>query len=374
MDTSSYEIRVPGKLFIAGEYAVLEPEGQCIVAAVNRYVYANIKVSGRNHVDLPQLGLSAITWEELDGRLLFSENAPKLTFIQNAITICHQYVSGAGLKSVPFTLSIHSELDDVSGKKYGLGSSAAVVVAVIALVLHCHKEVGVKPTKKLIYKLASIAHFMTQGNGSCADIAASTFGGWLHYSTFDSEWLLRKLQDDADVYALVHEKWPCLQLNSILPPANLLLCAGWTGSEMSTSKMIVKIRQLQERKPHLFDAFIKESIHAVAEMVDSFSNGNVKGAMQSLKRNRLALQQLGVEADADIETSKLIELIRIADRYGAGKTSGAGGGDCGIAFIDSAQNAETVKKEWKLAQIEPLDLSVSMDGACLMGKERLTND
>ncbi|MBD7985903.1 phosphomevalonate kinase [Sporosarcina sp. Sa2YVA2] len=374
MDTSSYEIRVPGKLFIAGEYAVLEPEGECIVAAVNRYVYATGKVSGHNHVDLPQLGLSAITWEELDGKLLFSENAPKLRFIQNAITLCHQYVSAAGLKSVPFTLSIRSELDDVSGKKYGLGSSAAVVVAVIASVLHCHKEVGVKPTKELIYKLASIAHFMTQGNGSCADIAASTFGGWLHYSTFDPEWLLRNLQGDSNIYTLVHEKWPGLQLNSIVPPTDLLLCVGWTGSEMSTSKMIVKIRQLQEKKPHLFDKFINESIHSVSDMVNSFKNVNVNGALQSLKRNRLALQQLGYEANAKIETTKLEELIRIADCYGAGKTSGAGGGDCGIAFMDSPKNAEVVKNKWKLAQIEPLDLTVSMEGVCLMGKERLTND
>ncbi|WOV89017.1 phosphomevalonate kinase [Sporosarcina oncorhynchi] len=374
MDTPLFEIRVPGKLFIAGEYAVLEPEGQCIVAAVDRYVYAKAQVSGRNHVDLPQLGHSAITWEELDGRLLFSENAPKLTFIQNAITICHQYISGAGLKSVPFTLSIHSELDDVSGKKYGLGSSAAVVVAVITSVLRCHENVGIKPTKELIYKLASIAHFVTQGNGSCADIAASTFGGWVHYRTFDAEWLLGHLQNEADIYSLVQEDWPGLQLNAVTAPKNLLLCVGWTGSEMSTSKMIVKIQQLQNNKPHLFDAFIQESSVAVSSMVQDFADGNVRAAMQSLTRNRLALMQLGNEANAEIETPKLKELIRIADRYGAGKTSGAGGGDCGIAFMDSMENAAAVKTEWKLAQIEPLDLSVSIDGACLIGKGKLTDD
>lgn len=43
MDSLYHKIRVPGKLFIAGEYAVLEPDGQCIVVAVDRYVFAEVK-------------------------------------------------------------------------------------------------------------------------------------------------------------------------------------------------------------------------------------------------------------------------------------------------------------------------------------------
>lgn len=368
LDAPTYDIRVPGKLFIAGEYAVLEPEGQCIVIAIDRYVFAQVQRSVENVVNLPQLGFTAMTWHEVNGELQFNENAPKLAFIQNAIKICHQYIRQSGKKPVPFSLSVESELDDVSGKKYGLGSSAAVVVAVITAVLRCHEELGVQSSKELIFKLAAIAHFSTQGSGSCADIAASTYGGWLHYSTFHAGWLVQQLQDHVDVVTLVEKEWPGLQLTTIDPPNDLILCVGWTGSEMATSRMIDRIRELQINKPHLYEEFLQQSKNAVYEMVENIANGNTIGVLQSLTKNRLLLKQLSEDADAHIETAKLKELIRIANLYGAGKTSGAGGGDCGIAFVNNLENANAVKAEWKLTQIEPLELSVSKEGAIVIGE------
>ena len=40
MAQSIYCIRVPGKLMIAGEYAVLDPNYKCMVVAVDRYITA----------------------------------------------------------------------------------------------------------------------------------------------------------------------------------------------------------------------------------------------------------------------------------------------------------------------------------------------
>ncbi|MDW0114796.1 phosphomevalonate kinase [Sporosarcina saromensis] len=363
MKPPTLTVRVPGKLFIAGEYAVLEPGGHSVVVAIDRYVYAHLIDSPEFVVNLPQIGFSKMSWSETDDGLHFCTYAPKLTFIQNAITVCHQYIRHVGIQVEPFSLTIDSELDDfATGKKYGLGSSAAVVVAVISAILQKHHAHGIPLSHEVIYKLAAIAHFTTQGSGSCADIAASTYGGWLHYRTFDAKWLIEQLEDGVDVHTLVAKQWPGLQATTIQPPADLELVVGWTGSEMSTVKMIDRIRALQTQRPHRYAAFIDQSTEAVLSMVKHFSANNLAGALQSLTANRNALKALSEELDAVIETPSLQALIQIANEYGAGKTSGAGGGDCGIALVSEKSFVDSLKREWRQAGIEPLNLTVCMEG------------
>ena len=47
-----------------------------------------------------------------------------------------------------------------------------------------------------------------------------------------------------------------------------------------------------------------------------------------IRQNRMIIQQMDNEATVDIETENLKMLCDIGERYGAAKTSGAGGGDC----------------------------------------------
>ncbi|MFD1203685.1 phosphomevalonate kinase [Sporosarcina contaminans] len=367
-------IQVPGKLFIAGEFAVLEPEASAIVAAVNRYVYAEIAFSDENHLQLPNIGFEDIRWDVIEGKLHLYEQSPKLSFLQNTLQICNQYIVEAGIKLKPFTLRINSELDDASGRKYGLGSSAAVVVAAVTAILRLYKEEGISSSPEIIYKLASIVHFKTQGNGSCADVAASTYGGYLHYSAFDGEWIKDRLTEDINLHAFIAEQWPGLHIKKIVPPTELLLCVGWTGNEMSTYKMIEKIKRLKLVQPAAYADFLEQSIMAVHDMVDQFEKSDERGAIQSFARNRKALSKLGRDAEAEIETPKLQELIHIANKYGAGKTSGAGGGDCGIAFVIGELNASQLKEEWASSNIEPLNLAVSKEGAMEIRKADETSD
>ncbi len=46
----SIEVKVPGKLFVAGEYAVTEPGQPSIVIAVDRYITAVIQESDKNEI------------------------------------------------------------------------------------------------------------------------------------------------------------------------------------------------------------------------------------------------------------------------------------------------------------------------------------
>ncbi|WP_210468897.1 phosphomevalonate kinase [Sporosarcina sp. 6E9] len=360
MKTTTHHIKVPGKLMIAGEYSVLEPDRRAIVVAVNRYMNAEIKKNERNLLSLPQLGLNDITWDSDGVEVNFSSSDSKLTFIRNAISTFNAFIAEKSIQPHTFSLLITSELDDSSGKKYGLGSSAAVVVTTITSLF---KFYGLKPTAELIYKLSAIAHFKTQGNGSCADIAASTYGGWIQYAAFTSTWLLEELRKETPIRKIVEQRWPSLLIENITSPNDLILCVGWTGNVAATAPMVTKINQLRVSRPTEYVNFIERSEKAVSKLIESFAENDVHTAIISLKENREAIQLLSDSAAVNIETPKLKALIQLADKYGSGKTSGAGGGDCGIAFVQNNLDAQHLYHEWNSADILPLHLHVSKFGA-----------
>ncbi len=85
------------------------------------------------------------------------------------------------MKHFHLTLSVP---DDSNGHKYGLGSSAAVLVSVIKVL---NEFYDMKLSSLVIQKLAVIANMKLQSLSSCGDIAVSVYSGWLAYSTFDHE-------------------------------------------------------------------------------------------------------------------------------------------------------------------------------------------
>jgi phosphomevalonate kinase len=370
MTYSSYSVKVPGKLMIAGEYAVLEPHQKAVVAAVNRYVTANIKPSMQNRLSLPQLGLEDITWKISDERIQFSVSDPRLNFIQNSIFLVKQFLQEKSLIVSPFQLKIESELDDpLSGQKYGLGSSAAVVVAVISAILNLHS--GGKEALDLdeIFKLSAITHLKTQGSGSGADIAAAVYGGWLEYSAFSVKWVLDELKHGKKLRSLIEKPWPNLSIRPLTPPSMLQLVVGWTIEAASTAPLIKRVQHFRENNLEAYNEFLEESAKSVARLVQSFEINDCTEAINSLKQNRKALHKLGENALITIETKKLKTLCSIAETFGSSKSSGAGGGDCGIAFLKGDAETEELYKAWKEVEIIPLNLSVSKMGVSVKTKK-----
>ena len=61
-----------------------------------------------------------------------------------------------------------------------------------------------------------------------------------------------------------------------------------------------------------------------------------------------------------LETPSLTKLCQIALQENASaKTSGAGGGDCGICFITTPQQEENITTQWEKSGILPLNLEIS---------------
>lgn len=363
MKEATYVVKVPGKLMIAGEYAVTEPNQSSIVVAVDRYITANIMTSKINQLTLPQLGLDHVTWDIESGIVNFPSEDKRLRFIENAFHVVYQYLHERDISIKAFHLAVTSELDDPSGKKYGLGSSAAIVVAVVTTMLKLHDSEKGKVNPETIFKLAAIAHFKTQGNGSCADIAASTYGGWLHYTAFPANWLIEQVHNVKSISTLVASKWPMLHIESISPPTALHFCVGWTGESAATAPMVAHVQQFCNENPEAYHNFLTESSLAVKRIVTGFYQNDSDMVLDGMKDNRFTLLKIAKLAHVIIETPELERLANLAEQYGSGKSSGAGGGDCGIAFVKEKSQVEKLNLAWNKAAIQSLNLKASLQGA-----------
>lgn len=348
---------------IAGEFAVLEPYQQLVVMAVDRFVYATITESKENQLTLANFDLEKIAWSYEYQNIRIDTTDQRVSFVKQAMLITCDYLYEQSIPLKPFTLDIKSELDDESGKKYGLGSSAAVVTAVITAVLTKHLDGP--PAKELIFKLAAIAHVKTQGNGSGADIAASTYGGILQYTSFQAEWLLKKIEKANTVTELIREEWTYLSVESIHLPSDISIHVGWTGTPASTANLVDQILHLKVEQPQRFRQFIDDSTQAVNTFLQGVKQGDIPSLLKGIRENRQCLAMIGKHAHVEIETGLLSNLSDIAERLGgAGKLSGAGGGDCGIAFMPiEADKITQLHQQWITAGIQPLYLKVCPSGA-----------
>src|SRR5699024_10837953 len=98
-----------------------------------------------------------------------------------------------------------------------------------------------KPTDMLVFKIASIAHVITQGNGSGADIAAASFHGVLKYISFHAEWMLREWEETSSVTDLVRKTWDYMTLVRVDFHSDLQVIVGWTGTAATTKHVVAKI-------------------------------------------------------------------------------------------------------------------------------------
>ena len=352
-------ISAPGKLFISGEWAVLEPKNPAIVAAVDKRIFVKIANSQdeKFHLSLKNYNLKSIKAEFRKNRLdilgkLSVKERKILVFTQKAIEVGLRYLGKQG----PFNLEIWGE----TGEKIGLGFSAASTVALVAALL---KTYGQKLNKEKIFKLAAISHFLAQGEaGSGADIAASVYGGCLAYQRFNPDWLKKQIKNKRNLKEIVETAWPN-RVKKLNWPRGLKLLVGWTDKPSSTPKLIKKMKEWQKKSPGDYQKIISKISKTTKKMILSFKKKDKKEILKLIKENEKYLKKLGEKAKVKIETKKLKILSEIAEKFqGAGKVSGAGGGDCGICLVLSQKNAEKIKKEWQKKGILPIETKIDFKG------------
>ncbi|KRL41435.1 phosphomevalonate kinase [Liquorilactobacillus nagelii DSM 13675] len=349
-------VKAPGKLYIAGEYAVVETGYPAILVALNQFVTVTVQESDDyGSIYSKQYQENSLFWKREGNNMVFDNRDNPFHYILSAIHLTENYAQLLGKQMKCYHLKIDSDLDSPDGKKYGLGSSAAVTVATIKALCHFYR---LSISKNQLFKLAAIAHLDIQGNGSLGDIAASVYGGWIAYRSFDRKWL-RSARHRFSLKKLIDVAWPQLQIDLLTPPKNLKLLIGWTGSPASTSHLVdavgIKIAENQAEYQH----FLTESKACLKRMIKGFQVQSLSLIQKEIRYNRKLLQALGNLSNVQIETPLLHQLCISAEQScGAAKTSGAGGGDCGIVVIDQQIDTQELMSSWKSAGIEQLDLHV----------------
>ena len=350
------EISVPGKLFIAGEYAVVEPGHPAIIVAVDKFINVTSEGARKNgSIQSAQYSDLPIRWTRRNGELVLDHRENPFHYILAAIRLTEKYAQEKGTLLSFYDLKVTSELDNSNGRKYGLGSSGAVTVATVkALNLYY----DLKMDRLTQFKIAALAHLAVQGNGSCGDIAASCYGGWLAFSTFDHEWVLRK-QQEWTLTQLLTSDWPELSIRPLTVPKSLRLLIGWTGSPASTSDLVDQVYQSKEAKEKGYAIFLADSKDCVNRLIDGFLNEDSRTIKKMITENRKLLVGLSSLTGVTIETPALKKLCDLAETYrGAAKSSGAGGGDCGIVIVDQKTGILPLMSAWEKADIIQLPLHV----------------
>ena len=352
--------KAPGKLFIAGEYAVVESGHGAIVAAVSRFLTVTIdEATSIGTLTSTQNPDIVVEWTR-KGELFQEKSDHPYKLVEEAILVAEQYVRESGKATDAFySLSIISELDDAKrGIKYGLGSSGAVVVATIQAVLDFYET---RRTPLLVYKLSVLTNLRLSQRGSFGDIAASSFGGMVYYTSPDRSDLLEQLQSKT-IKNICDAVWKDLTIERIPEIPNFTLLVGWTGQVAITDSLIQATEK--KRKVETDSAFYKEFLaksHAIVQGLQSAWNAqDIPALQEGIRSNRALLNKFAQVMQLEIETHALQTLCDIAEQNRAcAKTSGAGGGDCGICFTQNETQRQQIETQWAKAQIQVLPLTIA---------------
>ena len=174
----------PGKVFLAGEYAVLDRGRPALVAAVDRGLRLSLRPLGEPLVALRHApsgeSLTGVLSDDVSSPVAWMGGVPGgLRFAARAVALSLRLCAEEGRAPRGFAATFEDDLSvvDAAGasRKLGLGGSAASsVLAVRAAALSQGR--GLTPSEVLTLALA--AHWVEQGgSGSGGDVAASSLGG-----------------------------------------------------------------------------------------------------------------------------------------------------------------------------------------------------
>jgi len=315
----------PGKLFLTGEYAVLGG-APALVAAVDRRVHVRAAVGP---------GDGPLVIDALAEHERFVVSAPLRADIAGgdagAVLAAVESVGG-GLLGRAIEVVVDSRSFLVGGRKLGLGRSAATLTAAVAAFLALDRRAATDDV--LRHALDANARFQS-GRGSGGDVAAAVHGGVVE----------------------VRRGTGGLGVAPRRLPAGLQLVVGWTGEPAPTAPLLAR-----------FDAgrapATAAALAAAAEQAASaVAHDDAASFLDAVDRSSELLARLGDEVGLPIVSPPLARLVAAARRVGAAaKPSGAGAGDCGIAFVRSAADADAVVAAWRDADIVPLPLAITPDG------------
>ncbi|GAA1881137.1 phosphomevalonate kinase [Asanoa iriomotensis] len=361
--TGTVSRRAPGKLFVAGEYAVLEPGHPALLVAVDRHVTVTVSPTGDTGVRVESdLCPGPTRLRRRDGGLEGVEVGDQkrardsLGHVVSAIEVVDALLTERGQSPPAMHVSISSRLHR-DGTKFGLGSSGAVTVATVAAVA-AYAGLGLTPEER--FRLAMLAAVRRDAGGSGGDLAASAWGGWIAYQAPDRA-AVREMARRDGVGRTLRARWPGFGVRTLRPPRALALEVGWTGDPAHTSVLAGRLDALPWRGGTAHRRFLERSGARVRAAIRALDEGDDDGLLRQVRGARQVLADLDDEVGLGIFTTRLTALCDAAEAVGgAAKPSGAGGGDCGIALLDPAATKDIarLRETWAAAGVLPVPVRV----------------
>jgi len=259
------KVIAPGKLLLAGAYAVLDG-ASALVVAVDRHAVAD----GSRVAKSPTPEVLAA---------MRAEDAPE--------------VDASALREGSF--------------KLGLGSSAAMLVASLGVAAaRAGKDLLGPDVRAALFAEARKAHAAVQDGGSGVDVAASVYGGALEYSLSAGEGRMSVLN----------------------LPAGAVVSVFWCGAPAVTTGMRARVDALRGRDPSVYTSRIDGIAAAATRVIAAARANDLPAFLGGERATAEAMVALGRDADAPIVPPGLLPLIPLAEADGAAfLPSGAGGGD-----------------------------------------------
>lgn len=285
-----YKVSVPGSMMLFGEHAVLRGK-QAIVAAIDKRIYVTLTPNQDNSIIIRNDRLGEIT-QHLDAL----QAQEPFTYVLQAIMLFQPQIQTG------FVLEISAEFTSI-----GLGSSAAVTVATIAVL---GQWLNLNLTLEQIFDLSKLVVMQIQSVGSGADIAASVYGGVVAFN------LLGKM--------------PLISQLPVVPELTVLYC----GYKTATAQVVAIVNSAAQQQPAKYQQIFQDihacTIRAVAAIQQQawIKLGDLCQQHHSLQ------QQLGV---SDELLDALVQNLAAQPQIYGAKISGSGLGDCVLGFGKLAQ-------------------------------------
>lgn len=307
----------PGKLILTGEYAVLDG-APAIAIAVDRRAVARRNAIPRG-------------------------SSPFLLAVADEIAARRGAADPAARAALEISVDSSAFYDKLT--KLGLGSSAAVTVAATALAL------GTADRDEVL-AVALAAHARAQGprgaRGSGADIAASVHGGTIIFT-----------RSDGAAPRIERRRWP----------ASVVLLPFFTGAPADTAQLVAQVAAARAANPGQIDAAlaaIADASRAACTALTAPPDIAPIALIGSLALAGNAIDRLAIATELDLVPECVTRArAALARLGGTAKTTGAGGGDVGIAVLPATADATAATRALIEAGCQPLRISRDETGVDL---------
>ena len=317
-------VKTGGKLYIAGEYSVLTPGQTALIQFIPIFMSAEVKEAQTTQLSSDMFDYS-----------VSREPAANYALIQESLNTFEAF---CGEKLPALDLSITGKLER-DGVKFGIGSSGSVVVLTLkALAAALQKDLS----KDILFKLASYT-LLKQGDNAMGDLACIVYEDLISYRSFDRE-KIAELIDQITLTELLEKDWG-YRISPVVPVLKAHFLVGWT-KQAAISKDMVKMA-----KSRISSKYLSETEVAVQDALKALETGNKNLLKSSLQTVSDQLESVS----PDIYVAKLKKLKEAEQGLDAiAKSSGAGGGDCGIAFAFDQASRDSLVNRWQQEDIELL--------------------